>query len=476
MRLMRVFVARELANEARAYGEGVHQVTQDMQSQLTQRRQQLTIQQANVRLQSAVIRAQGWIVGVTLFFLAIGTITLIWLWIQSRELKRARRRAEQASTAKTHFLANMSHEIRTPLNGVIAMADALAQRKLAKKDHELVDIIRNSASTLERLLSDILDSARIESGELSLEAAPFDMHTMLNGVVALWAARAEAKGVAIQLECGEGTDRTVVGDVVRLRQVLNNLVSNALKFTEEGQVTISAQLVQGDRVCFTVSDTGVGFDERGRQRIFDRFQQADESITRRYGGSGLGLNISQELIGLMGGRMDCSSVPGEGAKFWFELDLPLVPAKDETLGDRPDLMELHSIETGKSLGLKVLLADDHAANRKVVEVLMAPLDVELVSVVDGRAAVAAFERDYFDLVLMDMQMPEMDGLTATRKLREIEKRDGRVRAPVIMLTANAMQEHIDASMEAGADAHLTKPLTVKSLMDCINTAMADAPV
>lgn len=470
MRLMREYSRLNALNDAHAYSDGINQVTQDMQHQLTQRRHQLTIEQANVRLQGAMIRAQAWIVGVTLFFLVCGMIFAIRLWRQARELRKARQRAEQANSAKTRFLANMSHEIRTPLNGVIAMADALAVRPLDRQDREMVDIIRSSGVTLERLLSDILDSARIESGELSLESAPFDLQAMLSEVVELWSARAEAKGVAIDLICGAGLDGKVMGDAVRLRQVLNNLVSNALKFTEKGSVTLEALRAQGDKIYFCVTDTGVGFDDEVRQRIFARFQQADESITRRYGGSGLGLNISQELINLMGGQMDCASIPGHGAKFWFEVQLPRVETVP-SVTDKRDLMEEHSVETSKGLGLRVLLADDHAANRKVVEVLLAPLDVEIVSVTDGQQAVDAFLEDHFDLVLMDMQMPVMDGLSATRRLREIEKRDGRIHTPVVMLTANAMAQHVEASRAAGADAHLTKPLTVQSLMTAINSVL-----
>ncbi|WP_292052092.1 MULTISPECIES: hybrid sensor histidine kinase/response regulator [unclassified Brevundimonas] len=470
MRLMREYSRLNALNDARAYSDGINQVTQDMQQQLTQRRHQLTIEQANVRLQAAMIRAQTWIVGVTLFFLICGTVFAIWLWVQARELRKARQRAEEASTAKTRFLANMSHEIRTPLNGVIAMADALAQRSLGREERELVDIIRSSGGTLERLLSDILDSARIESGELILESAPFDLPAMLGEIVELWSARAEAKGVRIDLVCGDGLADRVMGDVVRLRQVLNNLVSNALKFTDGGTVTLEALRAQSDRVYFCVTDTGVGFDDEVRQRIFARFQQADESITRRYGGSGLGLNISQELINMMGGQMDCASIPGHGAKFWFELKLPRVQT-EPSVAEKRDLMADHSVETSTGLGLRVLLADDHAANRKVVEVLLAPLDVEIVSVVDGQQALDAFVEDHFDLVLMDMQMPVMDGVSATRRLREIEKRDGRIHTPIVMLTANAMAEHIEASLAAGADAHLTKPLTVKSLMNAINSVL-----
>lgn len=472
--LMRRYHQRDSERQSRVYSEGIHQITQDMQEQLSHRRHQLDVEQANVRLQAAMIRGQAWVVGISLFFLICGIATAVWLWMQSRELRRARRHAERANTAKTQFLANMSHEIRTPLNGVVAMADVLHRSDLKDKDRDLVDVIRSSAGTLERLLNDILDSARIESGELRLEAAPFNICAMLEGVQQLWNVRARDKGVQLELLGCPELDRVVTGDVARLRQVLNNLVSNALKFTDAGTVTIKAEPLEGDHIRFSVIDTGVGFDETVRQRLFGRFQQADESITRRYGGSGLGLNISQNLIALMGGDMSCESQPGKGSRFWFDVQLPVVAAgsAEESAG-RKDVMLDQAVATSSGLGLKVLLADDHAPNRKVVEVLLGPLDVELTAVVDGQQAVEAFEKGCFDLVLMDMQMPVMDGLTATQRLRQIERRDGRVHTPVIMLTANAMSEHVEATMAAGADRHLTKPLTAQSLIECIVSVLED---
>ncbi|NIJ27943.1 ATP-binding protein [Brevundimonas terrae] len=472
--LMRRYQQQSYVSQARAYSDGIHQITQDMQEQLSQRRRQLEVEQANARLQSAMIRAQAWVMGISLFFFVCGFATAAWLWIQSRALRRARRRAEQANMAKTQFLANMSHEIRTPLNGVVAMADVLHRSDLQPKDRDLVDIIRSSAGTLERLLNDILDSARIESGRLRLESAPFNVCEILEGVQQLWSASAEDKGIKLELLGCPELDRTVTGDAERLRQVLNNLVSNAVKFTEAGTVTIKAEPLDGDRIRFSVTDTGVGFEEGFRQRLFGRFQQADESITRRYGGSGLGLNISQNLIALMGGDMNCESQLGKGSRFWFDIALtPVGKVATETGNARKSTMPDHEACVTKGSGLKVLLADDHAPNRKVVEVLLGPLDVELTAVVDGQQAVEAFEKGCFDLVLMDMQMPVMDGLTATQRLRQIERRDGRVHTPIIMLTANAMSEHVEATMAAGADRHLTKPLTAQSLIGCIASVLED---
>src|SRR5690606_24473290 len=243
---------------------------------------------ANTQLQHAVIRGQNWILGISLAFAVSVLLVVFWQRRQSRRLKKAQLHAEAANRAKSEFLANMSHEIRTPLNGVVAMAEALAGRDLREQDRELVNIIRSSGVTLERLLSDILDVARIESGKVTIEPAPFDLEEASRDVSALWAPLAMGKGVELRLEYDPALPRLVLGDAVRLRQVLTNLVSNALKFTQEGSVTLKVARIEGDRVRFTVLDTGIGFDAEFKSRIFHRFQQEDGSITRRFGGSGLG--------------------------------------------------------------------------------------------------------------------------------------------------------------------------------------------
>jgi len=329
----------------------------------------------------------------------------------------------------------------------------------------MVELIRSSGATLERLLSDILDSAKIESGQVTLEPVAFNLEQTVGDVAALWRVKAEDKGIALNVDFDPALSGFVEGDAVRLRQVLNNLVSNALKFTAEGEVRISVQAVEGGRAVFRVSDTGVGFDAEQKGRIFTRFQQADGSITRRYGGTGLGLAISTALVDLMGGALDCESTPGEGAAFWFEIALPLtapVVAEPVASADAVDVA---------STPLRILLADDHPANRKVVEIMLAATAMEMVAVEDGRQALDAFAEGGFDLVLMDMQMPVMDGLSATRAIRELEADRGLPRTPVIMLTANAMAEHVAAGRAAGADAHLTKPVTLAALFGAIRGAL-----
>lgn len=456
--------AREVQT-ARRFSAGIGQVTGDMQEQLADRRRQLDTARTNTRLQKDVISSQRWIVGIAVLFFLTASGLLVWQWRSAGHLRLARQTAEEASRSKSDFLANMSHEIRTPLNGVVAMADALARSDLGPREREMVDIVRSSSGTLERLLSDILDTAKIESGQITIEPAPFHLADVVRETAALWRPKAVARGVALEIEIPAGAERLVLGDVVRIRQVLTNLVSNALKFTAEGEVRLSVEDAANDCVRFTVSDTGVGFEPDQKARIFGRFHQADGSITRRFGGTGLGLAISRELAELMGGALDCDSEAGVGSRFWFEAPLP--PADAAATG-APDVADVDVTE----VSLRILLADDHPANRKVIEVLLSGAAVELVCVADGKEAVETFEGGGFDLVLMDMQMPVMDGLTATTEIRALETRQGLRRTPVLMLTANAMPDHIEAGRKAGADGHLAKPVTTATLFAGISRVLA----
>ncbi|RZJ05807.1 MAG: response regulator [Brevundimonas sp.] len=458
-RLLRAHTLARDAADARSFSSGIHQITGDMQHQLADRRVQLETAKANTGLQRGIM-----IIGIV--FLLFAIVVLLWQMRQAARLRLAQRKAEDANRAKSEFLANMSHEIRTPLNGVVSMADALARRELGPQEHEMIELIRSSSGTLERLLSDILDSAKVEAGQVTLEPTVFALRDAVNDVAALWRAQAEDKGVALLVDMDPALEGQVEGDVVRLRQVLTNLVSNALKFTSQGSVRLAVSAVAQDRVRFEVHDTGVGFDKAQRERIFHRFQQADGSITRRYGGTGLGLAISSALVELMGGELDCDSVPGEGSTFHFEVDLP----RTETAVSRaaPD----HDATEVEARPLRILLADDHPANRKVVEIMLAATDMELVAVEDGRQALDTFAGETFDLVLMDMQMPVMDGLSATRAIRALEAAEQRVRTPIVMLTANAMTEHVEAGRTAGADGHLAKPITLQTLMAAMSQALS----
>jgi PAS domain S-box-containing protein len=375
-------------------------------------------------------------------------------------LRKALKAAEAASLSKSTFLANMSHEIRTPLNGIVAIADILSRAELPAKAQDLIQIIQTSGETLERLLSDILDLARVESHQITIEVAPFHLGELARATAALARLRADEKGVQVEVRLDAQVDRVMAGDMVRVRQVLTNLLSNAVKFTAAGRVRLTISRTAAGPLRFLVEDTGVGFDQDAKARVFGRFQQADDTITRRFGGSGLGLAISRELVGLMGGALDCDSLPGVGSSFWFEI--PLEPA--EALDARPAPRGAGA----QSANLpRVLVADDHPTNRKVVE-LMLEGQAEIVSVENGEEAIAAFRSEAFDLVLMDMQMPVMDGLTAVREIRRCEVAASRV--PIIMLTANALPEHVAASLAAGADLHLDKPITAASLFAAIDEA------
>ncbi|MBN8553020.1 MAG: response regulator [Caulobacterales bacterium] len=451
---------------AQRFSVGISQVTGDMQAQLSDRRRQLETANANVQLHKEKVGQQRWLMGFSIMFVISVLAALAWQFRTGRTLKDARLRAETANRAKSEFLANMSHEIRTPLNGVVAMADTLSRANLPEREHEMVEVVRASGITLERLLSDILDSAKIEAGQVAIEPAPFHVGNAVREVAALYRAAADQKEVALIVEVAPELECRRIGDGVRVRQVLSNLVSNALKFTGEGSVRVTAT-AQGDQVQFEVRDTGVGFDAEQKTRIFNRFQQADGSITRRFGGTGLGLAISRDLVDLMGGAFDCDASPGEWAVFRFGLALPICRAP-ECLDEAVVLVT----EVGREGPIRILLADDHPANRKVIEIMLASVEAELTSVENGRLAVDAFESQTFDLVLMDMQMPVMDGLAAVRAIRDLERSETRARTPVLMLTANALAEHVAAGRDAGADGHLAKPITLATLLAAVSGVMA----
>ncbi|WAC59513.1 ATP-binding protein [Brevundimonas sp. SL130] len=460
---LRDHARQERIADARRFSGGIRQVTGDMQQQLMERRAQLETARANTRL-------QGILLAFCVIFVLSAGAALLWMWSQAKDLRVARRRAEDANRSKSEFLANMSHEIRTPLNGVVAMADALTRASLEPREREMVDVIRSSGVTLERLLSDILDSAKIEAGQIALERSIFDLGDTVRGAAALYRPKADEKGVELRVQVDPLVERAVEGDVVRLRQVLSNLISNALKFTEAGSVTVTAAVADDGRVRFTISDTGCGFDDEQKSRIFNRFQQADGSITRRFGGTGLGLAISRELVELMGGVLDCDGRPGDGAAFWFEIALAETQA-ETSASVAPSPAETSNANEVAFPG-RILLADDHPANRKVIEIMLAGFPTELVVVEDGAQALEACRQGVFDLVLMDMQMPVMDGLTATAAIRALEIEAGRGRTPIIMLTANALADHVEAGRAAGADGHLSKPITLAGLLDGVVAALS----
>jgi PAS domain S-box-containing protein len=391
------------------------------------------------------------------------------------ELSAAKHAAEAANQAKSDFLANMSHEIRTPLNGVIGVADALSKTALSAEQREMVSLITSSGATLERLVSDILDVSKVEAGRMEIEERVFDLGAELGSLIELHQVRAQEKNLSFRSRFGAQARGEFRGDSVRIKQVIGNLLSNAVKFTSHGEVWIAVEADEpGDaggpcRLTFEVGDSGVGFDERAARTLFQRFSQADTTITRRFGGSGLGLSICKALVEMMGGAITAESAPGRGSRFQVVLPLarhrPLETYDAESAPAPAGGAAAERRLEAAAGALRVLLAEDHPTNQKVVQLILAPLGAEVVVAENGAEAVRIMQAERFDAVLMDMQMPVMDGLAATRLIRRLEaEHPARARTPIVMLSANAMAQHRLEALAAGADLHIPKPVTAASLI------------
>jgi len=396
------------------------------------------------------------------------------------EMEAARQAAEAANRAKSEFLANMSHEIRTPLNGVLGVVGVLSRTELTAAQREMVDLIQNSGLTLERLVSDILDVSKIEAGRLDIEARVFDLRADLDGLLEMNRLRAAEKGLGFRVELGDRARGDFLGDSVRIKQVLGNLLSNAVKFTARGEVRAAIDVADPEpsgsapRLIFEVQDTGVGFEAGFSTTLFQRFSQADTTITRRFGGTGLGLSISKALVEMMGGEIAAESEPGRGSVFRVSIPLPRHRTLAEFDARRPEVQSLPRPQPGigAACALRILLAEDHPTNQKVIQLILAPYGALITTVENGSEAVEAFRAGDYDLVLMDMQMPVMDGLTAIRAIRAHEgAADDRGRTPIATLSANAMAHHREEALAAGADVHIAKPVTAEGLVSAISAML-----
>lgn len=389
---------------------------------------------------------------------AKATLELVRLRFQlgtvAEQRARALESAERSSAVKSQFLATMSHEMRTPLHGILGTIALMRGRSRPPEDQERLELVERSGQHLLGLINDVLDFSRIEAGRATFEEQPFDLTVVLEDVMRLCRAGAQAKGLAMKTDV-EVPERWVRGDATRLRQVLHNLVGNAVKFTDRGEVELRVR-VHGERLRIDVRDTGVGIAPEDLARVFEPFQQADNSYARRFAGTGLGLTISRELARAMGGDVTVESMPGQGTVFTLDLPWrPCDPPRSDSQGPRPDV----------ACGLqgRVLLAEDNPVNVLVARAMLEQLGLAVAVAVNGEQAVESFRAQPPDVVLMDCHMPGMDGFEATSRIREIESREGGARVPILAVTANALQEDRDRCLAAGMDDYLSKPFSAEDL-------------